>query len=249
MGDRVAIVTGASRGIGRACAVELAAEGASVVAAARDAERLDTLVSEIEGDGGVVVAVPCDVGERAAAEALVDTAVTRFGRLSALVLAAQSPGVDACVEVYPVDAVADALRSGFYGSLHVMQAAFPHLQAAGEGSVVTFGDPDAVVGEPGRLATNVAKEAIRALTRTAAREWGRYGIRVNAVNPTVRSERVQADLEAAPDLEAWLSTQIPGGRLGEPRDVARAVVFLVSDAAAMLTGSTVAVDGGRATYA
>jgi NAD(P)-dependent dehydrogenase (short-subunit alcohol dehydrogenase family) len=249
LAGKVAIVTGASRGIGRACGLELAAEGAAVVVAAREAGRLNELVEEISGRGGAALAVAGDVGDRVVAESVVRSAVDRFGRLDALVLAAQSTGSEACLEAYPVADVEGALHSGLFGSLHVMQAAFSHLRDAGDSSIVTFGDPDAVVGEPGRLATNVAKEAIRALTRTAAREWGRYGIRVNAVNPTVHSERVDAELEAAPDLEAWLATQIPGGRLGDARDVARTVVFLVSADAAMLTGSTVAVDGGRAMYA
>jgi len=249
LAGKVAIVTGASRGIGRSCAIELAAEGAALVLGARDSERLDALVGEIAGRGAAAVAVPGDVGDPTVAESLVRAAVDGFGGLDALVLAAQTAGAEACLETYPVADVESALHSGLFGSLHVMQAAFPRLREAGNASVVTFGDPDAVVGEPGRLATNVAKEAIRALTRTAAREWGRYGIRVNAVNPTVHSERVDAELEAAPDLEAWLATQIPGGRLGDARDVARTVVFLVSEDAAMLTGMTVAVDGGRAMYA
>jgi NAD(P)-dependent dehydrogenase (short-subunit alcohol dehydrogenase family) len=249
LSDAVALVTGASRGIGRASALELAREGAAVVVAARDQEPLDDLAARIGAERGRALAVACDVGDREQVDAMVAATIDRFGGLQILVNAAQTTPPDACLESYPLDWWEPALRSGLFGTLFAMQAAFPHLQAAGEASIVNFGDPDAVVGEPGKAATNVTKEGIVALTRTAAREWGRYGIRVNAVNATARSERVATDLERDPSLEPWLASQIPSGVLGDPREVARAVVFLASSDSGMLTGSTIEVDGGRAMFA
>ena len=249
LGGAIALVTGASRGIGRATALELAREGATVVAAARDQEALDDVAARIEAEHGRARAFACDVTDREQVDALVAATVGRFGGLHVLVNAAQTTPPDGCLESYPLDGWEPALRSGVFGTLFAMQAAFPHLRAAGEASVVNFGDPDAVVGEPGKVAMNVTKAGVLALTRTAAREWGRYGIRVNAVNATARSERVVKDLERDPSLEPWLASQIPSGVLGDPRDVARAVVFLASSDSGMLTGSTIEVDGGRAMFA
>jgi NAD(P)-dependent dehydrogenase (short-subunit alcohol dehydrogenase family) len=245
----VALVTGASRGIGRATAFELAREGATVALAARDQDALDDVSARISAEHGRALALRCDVTEREQVDAVVAETVERFGALHVLVNAAQTTPPDACLESYPIDWWEPALRSGVFGTLFAMQAAFPHLRAAGEASIVNFGDPDAVVGEPGKVAMNVAKEGVLALTRTAAREWGRYGIRVNAVNATARSERVASDLERDPSLEPWLASQIPSGALGDPREVARAVAFLASSDSGMLTGSTIEVDGGRAMFA
>jgi NAD(P)-dependent dehydrogenase (short-subunit alcohol dehydrogenase family) len=246
---RVALVTGASRGIGRACALDLARAGAAVVASARDDVALADLVTQITSAGGDASAMSCDVTDAAQVEHLVDHVIEHHARLDILVNAAQSAQIDVPLEALDPADLTVAIASGIFGTFHLMRAAMPHLRAAGNGSIVNFGDPDAVVGEPGKAATSVAKEGVRALSRTAAREWGRYGIRVNVVNPMALSERVRADLERAPDLEPWLAAQIPGGRVGEPDDVARVVTFLASDDSEMLTGATVEVDGGRNMYA
>ena len=237
---KVALVTGASRGIGAAVARRLSQAGVALGLASRSGDDL--------GIAGAV-AGPTDVRDPAQVDALVAATIGRFGGLHVLVNAAQTTPPDGCLESYPLDGWEPALRSGVFGTLFAMQAAFPHLRAAGEASVVNFGDPDAIVGEPGKVAMNVTKAGVLALTRTAAREWGRYGIRVNAVNATARSERVVKDLERDPSLEPWLASQIPSGVLGDPRDVARAVVFLASSDSGMLTGSTIEVDGGRAMFA
>jgi 2-hydroxycyclohexanecarboxyl-CoA dehydrogenase len=249
LGGMVAVVTGASRGIGRSVAVELARAGAAVAVAARTEDALREVVTEIEANGGSAFPVACDVTDAERVDLLISEAVERFGGLDVVVNAAQTPVDDACIEAYPMAAFEQALRSGLYGTLAVMRSAFPHLKARGGGSIVNFGDPDAIVGEPGKVASNVTKEAIRGLSRTAAREWGRYGIRVNVVAPTAKSERVAAALEREPDMEQWLLTQLPAGELGEVVDVARTVVFLASLDSAMLTGMTINVDGGRGMYA
>jgi NAD(P)-dependent dehydrogenase (short-subunit alcohol dehydrogenase family) len=246
--DQVAIVTGASRGIGRSVAQELAREGAAVVAAARTSSALDELAAEIMASGGRALAVRCDVRDPAEARKLIDRALSAYGRIDIVVNAAQGAVGEACVEDYPLDDVRAALDSGFYGTLAVMQAAFEPLRSRGGGRIVNFGDTDAVVGEPGKLGTNVAKEAIRALSRTAAREWGRYGIYVNVVDPLARTERLSEEFEHDPEREAWLTSQIPSGVIGDPTGVARAVVFLASDDSRMLTGMSVNVDGGRGMY-
>jgi 2-hydroxycyclohexanecarboxyl-CoA dehydrogenase len=246
---KVAIVTGASRGIGKSVAVELAQEGADVVVAARTEHLLDEVVNEIEANGGQALSVVCDVADSEHVERLISRAVDRFGGIDILVNAAQTAAVEGCLESYPMDDWETAMQSGLYGTLAVMRGAFPFLKDSSGGSIVNFGDPDAIVGEPSKVAMNVTKEAVRALSRTAAREWGRYGIRVNVVSPAARSERVADQLTAQADLEEWLLTQIPSGKLGDVADVARVVVFLASADSAMLTGMTVNVDSGRGMYA
>jgi 2-hydroxycyclohexanecarboxyl-CoA dehydrogenase len=247
--DHVAIVTGASRGIGRSVATELAGEGATVVAAARTRPALDELVKELTAAGARAIAVSCDVRDPDQARQLLARTVDEFGGVDIVVNAAQTHVREACVEEYPVDDIRVALDSGFYGTLAVMQAAFEPLRARGGGKIVNFGDGDAVVGEPGKLGVNVTKEAIRALTRTAAREWGRYGIHVNIVDPLARTERLTEEFEHDPDREAWLTSQVPSGVIGDAVDVARVVVFLASDDSRMLTGMSVHVDGGRGMFA
>jgi NAD(P)-dependent dehydrogenase (short-subunit alcohol dehydrogenase family) len=246
--DQVAIVTGASRGIGRVVATELAREGAAVVVAARSQDALEVLADEITAAGGRALPVACDLSDREQAAALVRRAAEAFDGLDVVVNAAQGATDEACVESYAVGEIQRALDSGFFGSLAVMQAAFEPLRSRGGGHIVNFGDGDAQVGEPGKLASNVAKSAIAALTRTAAREWGRYGIYVNLVEPLARTERLLEEFERDPDREAWLAGQVPGGEIGDPNAVARAVLFLLSDDSRMLTGMSVHVDGGRAMF-
>jgi 2-hydroxycyclohexanecarboxyl-CoA dehydrogenase len=247
--EKVAIVTGASRGIGRSVAIELAREGAAVVAAARSEVLLDEVVEEIGANHGNAMSVVCDVADSGQVDRLIAKALERFGRIDILVNAAQTPAVDATLENYPMADWELAMKSGLYGTMAVMRGAFPHMKKGPGGSIINFGDPDAIVGEPSKVAMNVTKEAVRALSRTAAREWGRYGIRVNVISPAARSERVAKSMAAQDDLERWILTQIPAGELGDVVDVARAVVFLASDDSAMLTGMTINVDGGRGMYA
>jgi 2-hydroxycyclohexanecarboxyl-CoA dehydrogenase len=253
--DKVAIVTGAGRGIGRGIALAFAAEGAKVVAASRSADTVQSLYAEIEAAGGHALGVPCDVADKAQIQSMVARAVERFGTVDILVNNAQSFGTRDAPKPYPprrgVEEAVDeeweyTLRTGLMATLWAMQAVFPIMKARGGGKIINFGSMSGQRGESRTAPDNATKEAIRALTRTAAREWGRYKINVNVINPAALSHALQAvqkDLGLPPGTEN--AAHIPLRRLGDPqRDIAPVAVFLASSDSDYVTGMTVMADGG-----
>lgn len=248
LAGRSALVTGGGQGIGRGIALALATEGAAVAVSGRTRATLDAVVGEIAGRGGRALAVTGDVGERADVDRMVAETVAAFGGLDILVNNAQSSVQRSLEETTPQD-VEVAYRSGPLATLAAMRAALPHLRVRG-GSVVNAGSSAALNGQRGFASYAMAKEAIRGLTRVAATEWGPYGIRVNAICPLSLSEAAAAYLEARPAEKAKLMSDVPLGRLGDPEtDIGRAVVALVGDDMAYLTGATLVLEGGRTLFA
>jgi NAD(P)-dependent dehydrogenase (short-subunit alcohol dehydrogenase family) len=244
LAGKVALVTGAGQGVGRGIALALAAEGAAVTVTGRTESKLDSVAAEITARGARVHCVVGDVGRREDVERMVAECVSAFGRLDVLVNNAQS-SVQRLLEDTSDDDVELAYRTGPLATFHAMRAALPHLQKEG-GSVVNLGSSTAVEGEPTFGSYAMAKEAIRGLTRIAAREWGPYGIRVNAICPAALSPAAAAYRDADPDRFARIEAQIPLGRMGDPeQDIGRAVAALVSDDMAYLTGATLMLCGGR----
>lgn len=247
---RVVIVTGAGQGIGRGIALHLTRGGACVVVAEWKAHRAERTVAEIEAEGGTAMASVCDISDKSAVDAMVASTVERFGRVDALVNNAQTFRPTAPMATVSSDDVDVFYESGVKGTLWAMQAVRPHMAAAGWGRIVNFGSAAGVTGMRGYGAYNASKEAIRALTRTAAREWGRDGIVVNCVCPAAASPR---GLDAAArDSEAHhqFLREHPIGRQGDPEDdIAPVVLFLCSDASRYLTGQTLMVDGGAFLFA
>jgi 2-hydroxycyclohexanecarboxyl-CoA dehydrogenase len=244
LGGLVAIVTGAGQGIGRGIALALAREGARVALVGRTASKLGTVGDEIAARGGVASAVAADVGSRRAVEEMVSRTVARYGRIDILVNNAQDSVQRTLADTTDED-VELAYRSGTLGTLHAMQACFPHLSVRG-GSVVNFGSSTAVRGDETFGSYAMAKEAIRGLTRVAAREWGRYAIRVNCICPASLSPSAEQWAATNPERFAAVLKGIPLGRMGDPElDIGRAVVALVSDDLRYLTGATLMLEGGR----
>ena len=244
LAGKVAIVTGAGQGIGEAIAVAFAAEGASVVLTGRTAEKVETVASAIRSAGGTALALAADAGDPAAAASVVQRAVDAWNRVDVLVNNAHSftdylPLEDPKMEENcKVD-----LQSAFFGSLQLMQAAFPHMVAQGGGSIINFGSDFGIRCEPGFLAYAASKEAIRALTRTAAREWGKHNIRANTILPRALSPKALWYLEQTGTHDAELA-RVALGRFGIPEDIAPTAVFLASDDSAFVTGQTIGVEGG-----
>jgi NAD(P)-dependent dehydrogenase (short-subunit alcohol dehydrogenase family) len=243
---KVAIVTGAGAGIGRGTARVLAAEGAAVTVAGRTLSKCEAVAAEIESAGGRALAVACDVNERAQVDAVVEQTVSTFGPPDILVNNAQGGGMggDHALDSVGDDVFLAAFRGGVLSSLYGMQAVFPHMRARG-GSIVNMASSTGIMGDPGFAPYGTAKEGIRGLTKHAAREWGRYDIKVNVVAPAALGEGAARFRDEAPKRWEAILKQIPLGRMGDPEDdIGRGILALVTDLQ-YLTGATLALDGGR----
>ena len=239
-----AVVTGAGQGVGRGIALALAKEGAAVVVAGRTLDKVERTAEEIRTTGGKSLAVRCDVGVAADVDSLFGDTVPAVGGLDILVNNAQSVPPNRRLQDVPIDDVELALGTGPVATLRCMQAGFPHLRERG-GSIVNLGSNTAIEGAPLFGAYAMAKEGIRGLSRVAAREWGRFGIRVNVICPFGDSPSAVEFNEAHPDAAKAILRSTPLGRMGDcEQDIGRAVAALVSDDMSYLTGATVMLDGG-----
>ena len=240
---KVAIVTGAGQGVGRGIARALADAGATVVLAGRTLEKCERVLAEIEAEGGKGLALACNVAERADCEALVERAVAELGGLDILVNNAHTSRPMVGVEATRDRDMALAFQ-GFHGGFYCMQAAFPHLKAS-KGRVINLGSVAGIRGDAGFAAYAAAKEAVRGLSRVAAREWGEHGITVNVVCPFSESPGVEYMIETQPGFIDELTAQTSMKRLGNSKDdVGATVVFLCGPGGSYITGQTINVDGG-----
>jgi 2-hydroxycyclohexanecarboxyl-CoA dehydrogenase len=244
--NTVAIVTGGGAGIGRGICEVFAEEGARVVVAGRTKSKLDQVVASIEAAGGSAMALACDVNCRDQVEVVVAETISAFGRLDIMVNNAQGGGngVAGPLESLSEEVFTHAYRGGVLATLYGMQAAFPHMVERG-GSMVNMASSTGIMGDPGFAPYGTAKEAIRGLTKHAAREWGRHGIRVNVVAPAALGEGAARFRDEAPRRWEAIIKQIPLGYMGDPKeDIGRGVLALVTDMR-YLTGATLTLDGGR----
>ena len=241
---KVAVVTGCSQGIGLAIAQSFAREGAAVVISARRDDAIQEAARQIRESGGKAIGVQSDVANREDVKRTIATAADEFGRIDILVNNAQSTR-QAKIEDITDEAIQLTFGSGLFGTLYHMQAAFPHLRKNG-GSIINFGTRQGIYGEPGDGIYGANKEGIRGLSRSAAREWGQFGIRVNVINPAAASPAAKEFLEANPERAQQYYDAISLGRFGEPDgDIAPIAVFLASEESRYLTGQTLNADGGQ----
>jgi NAD(P)-dependent dehydrogenase (short-subunit alcohol dehydrogenase family) len=240
-----AIVTGAGRGLGRGIATVLASRGVSVAITGRTPETLESTRDQIVTAGGIVEAFSGDVGDRKHVQHVVAQALEAWGGIDIVVNNAQSLAFEEPVLSITDDSLQLPFRSGLFGTLYMMQACYPHLKAAGGGSIVNFGSSTGIRGEARFGSYVIAKEAIRGLSRAAAREWGPDGIRVNVVIPAGMSEATKDFFDQYPDRLAAAVEHIPLQRIGDPvDDIGRAVAALVDDDLHYLTGAMLMLDGG-----
>lgn len=244
LAGKVAIVTGASQGIGLAIARAYVREGAAVVLSARRGDVLEAEVRKLEEAGGNVLAVTADVAKREDANRTITAAAERFGRIDILVNNAQTTR-QAGVESITDESIALTFGSGLFGTLFHMQAAFPHLKERG-GSIINFGTRQGIYGEPGDGIYGANKEGVRALSRSAAREWGQFGIRVNVINPAGLSPAAARFFEQNPERGQKYMDDISLRRFGDlDTDIAPVAVFLASEDSRYVTGQTINTDGGQ----
>jgi NAD(P)-dependent dehydrogenase (short-subunit alcohol dehydrogenase family) len=241
---QVALVTGAARGLGRAIALALAAAGADVALGLRDAGADGGVPAEIEAMGRRSLSLQMDTGQAGQIGPAIDAAVARFGRLDILVnnagIAPGNPAED--VREEDLDAT---LAVNLKGTFLASQAAGRIMIRQGSGRIINIGSQAGTVALPGESVYCMTKAAIAHLTRCLAVEWGRHGITVNAVAPTfIRTPGTEPAL-SDPQFRADVVERIAAlHRIGEPIEVAGVVVFLASQAASLITGETVLVDGG-----
>ena len=237
---RRAVVTGAGRGIGRACAVALAAAGAEVLALGRTPGDLETVVAAIEAGGGDARAIRCDVTDPDAVAEQVGT----LDRIDVLVTSAGANIPEPFLDVSP-EHLDGLLAVNVRGTFLAAQAAARRMIESGSGgAIVTISSQMGHVGAPDRTVYCATKHAVEGLTKALAVELAPHGIRVNAVAPTFIETPMTAPFLADPAFRASVEQQIPLGRIGRPEDVAGAVVYLASDAAGLVTGTSLRVDGG-----
>jgi NAD(P)-dependent dehydrogenase (short-subunit alcohol dehydrogenase family) len=241
--NKVAIITGAGQGIGAVTACRMAEEGASVVLAARRLNLLEEVVARIEAAGGTAMACSCDVSDEEAVRQLVATTVQAYGKLDIVVNNAvlMVPGM---LANHSTKAWHQNFRVSLDGAMFLMRESFTQLRANG-GAVVNVASVCGLLGSVGTAGYSAAKAGMIALSRNAAIEWGKQGVRVNTVVPGVFL--TPPTLGLMPDAAAQEATakSLPLGRIGDPVECANAILFLASDEASYITGAELVVDGGR----
>jgi NAD(P)-dependent dehydrogenase (short-subunit alcohol dehydrogenase family) len=241
---RVAIITGASRGIGAATSRAFAAAGAAVALAARDEAALASLADQLLAGGGRAIAVPTDVADPASVERLVDRTVGAFGRLDLAFNNAAGGGQGPTpLADLPVDAYDSAIAITLRGVFLSMRYEIPAMLAAGGGVIVNMSSTAGLEGVGGLAGYVSAKHGVIGLTKTAALDYADRNLRVNALAPgPILTDNLE---RAGEDAQRLAALAMPMRRIGRPEEVAAAVVWLCSDQAAFITGATLPIDGGK----
>ncbi len=240
--SRVALVTGAADGIGAGIVRRLVEDGLLVVAVDIDAERGPASIAD-HGDRAVFVRA--DVSREDQIVGMVEAARRAFGPVDVLVNNAWGGGAMGRVEKKSNEVLRHGLDVGFFAAFWAMRETFPEMRSRGWGRVVNMCSLNGVNAHMGTLEYNVAKESLRTLTRTAAREWAPTGVVVNAVCPAAKSAAFHKVMGAHPELIAAADASNPMGRIGDPYlDIAPVVSFLAGDDCRYMTGNTLFVDGG-----
>ncbi len=243
--DRVAIITGASHGIGRALARGFAASGAPVVLVARGLADLQAVTRELESRGCRVVAAPADVTDEGQVEQMVGRARDAFGRVDVLINCAGGTGADRSVPILDmnVDVWKRVLDVNLKSAYLCCRAAARVMAERKCGSIINFSSGTAFHPVHGMAHYGPAKAGINQLTRTLALELGRYNIRVNAISPGLVDTETERRYMPPASFEKY-SRAVPLGRVGQPRDILGPALFLASDASAFISGAVIPVSGG-----
>ncbi len=240
---RVAFVTGGGTGITGGVARALAEAGARVALVSRKMEHLEPAAKKIRAAGGEALAVSADVRNMEEVERAMAATLTKFGQLDIVVNGAAGNFLCAAEEMSP-NAFGTVIDIDLKGTFNVCRAAFSELKKNG-GQILNISATLHYVGTPLQLHVSAAKAGVDALTRQLAVEWGRYGIRVNAIAPGPIEDTEGMQRLVPPQIKEKLMRSIPAGRFGKIKDIERAAVFLCSEAASFINGEVLVVDGGQ----
>jgi len=244
LSGKVALVTGSSRGIGKAIAVQLAAHGARVVISSRKAESCAAVASEIAAAGGIAMARACHIGRKEELQALVDATIAQWGRIDIVVCnAAANPHFGPLAKM-PDEAFDKILRTNLVSVLWLCNMTIPAMAERRDGAVIIVSSVSGFMGSAMLGAYGISKAADMQLMRNLAVEWGPHNVRVNCIAPGLIKTRFSQALWADPARAAAIARGYPLGRLGEPDDVAGAALLLASRAGNFITGQTIVIDGG-----
>jgi NAD(P)-dependent dehydrogenase (short-subunit alcohol dehydrogenase family) len=241
---RVALVTGASRGIGRSIAVLLSQHGAMVVVTSRKAEACEAVAAEIRAGGGQAEAMACHIGDPTDITRTIDSLCERHGRIDILVNNAAAnpyfgPALDMDLAAFQ-KTVDVNIRGYFWASVEAGR----RMRQQGGGAIVSVASVNGVRPMDGQLVYSMTKAAIINMTQGLAKECGRFGVRVNALLPGITETKFASAIHADARTRAMVEKMLPLGRIAQPGEMAGAVLYLVSDAASYTTGSCITVDGG-----
>ncbi|MFC3174985.1 SDR family NAD(P)-dependent oxidoreductase [Novosphingobium bradum] len=241
---KAALVTGAARGLGRECARAFARKGARVVVADLDAEGGEETVQLIRDEGGEAVFVQADVSRVEDVRAMIDTAVKRFGGLHCAINNAMRPGQNLPLADIPEELWEAMLAVNLTGVFLCMKYEIKAMLAGGGGAIVNIGSGNEHAGAYGLSHYYSAKTGLQGMTKSAALEYARKGVRINAVGPGVMATPLMEAAFADPKRHAFLMSKSPLGRFAQPEEVANAAVWLCTDEASMVVGHTLVADGG-----
>ncbi len=243
---KVMFITGGSAGIGKGICLAYAKEGASIVFVGRNEERGKNTEKELQDIGCDATFMQGDVSDLASLPKLIEKTIEKYGKLDILINnASGGGGVDNLFEETSNEDMMESLTGGFMPTFILMREALPYLRET-KGSIINFASNSGMIGLAKKTAYAAAKESIRAISRVATNEWGRYGININNIAPIAATPGVESWKEEDPEAYQKMTSLIPLRRLGDPeKDIGRTAVFLGSDDANYITGQTFMVDGGN----